>query len=117
MIGAAHRRLLSLSTRTLHRGVKQSHTSQNESLVLGSCSEAEQRNKENNSLPGKWTNIQGSSETHCDNCCSLYISLSMKKSVQSKENEKKKSETISSSSSNVRPLNDGREIKKYKKPS
>lgn len=170
-------RHLFLSTRTLHRGINQSQTRQNQSLVVGSCLEAEQRGTKKtilyleNGHPSRFClplNFQNKKLT-CrlitllTDCILIYPHrflrnqlwelqqllyplllpplrfLSMK-NVQSKlwhlfecfsetrhdvslmtwlrkcrdggeEKNKKKSETISSSS-NVLPLNDGREIKK-----
>ncbi|KAH0886743.1 hypothetical protein HID58_062839, partial [Brassica napus] len=78
-----------LSTRTLHRGIKQSRTSQNQSLV-----------------PQK-TIVR----TAAASASSFEVFVDEEKDCTESRVEKKESETISSSS-NILPLNDGREIKK-----
>ncbi|CAH2059577.1 unnamed protein product [Thlaspi arvense] len=80
-------------------------------LMLGGRAE---RNKENNSLPGKWTTFKVPQKpiarTAAASASSFEVFVDEEECTE--EKEKKKSETISSSSSNVLPLNDGREIKK-----
>ena len=96
LIFVAHPGHLWLSTRILHRGIKPRPTSQNQSLVLGSCLEAEQKGTKRttpylengqhsrfcffsnsqdktNVLSVNWSltciDLTGSSETYCESCC------------------------------------------------
>ncbi|KAG5396476.1 hypothetical protein IGI04_018290 [Brassica rapa subsp. trilocularis] len=86
-------------------------------LMLGGRAE---RNKENNSLPGKWKTFKVPQKPVVRTPAAATAS-SFEVFVDEEEEEecteeggekKKKSETNSSSSSNALPLNDGREIKK-----
>ncbi|KAL1206186.1 Mitotic spindle checkpoint protein BUBR1 [Cardamine amara subsp. amara] len=80
-------------------------------LMLGGRAE---RNKENNSLPGKWTKFKVPQKpivrTGVAPASTFEVFVDEEEWTEEGD-EKKKSETISSSS-NVLPLNDGREIKK-----
>ncbi|KAF8108836.1 hypothetical protein N665_0104s0150 [Sinapis alba] len=86
-------------------------------LMLGGRAE---RNKENNALPGKWAAFKVPQKPSVRTAAAASAS-SFEVIVDEEEEctdegvekkKKKKSETISPSSSNVFPLNDGREIKK-----
>uniref|UniRef100_A0A1J3H135 Mitotic spindle checkpoint protein BUBR1 n=1 Tax=Noccaea caerulescens TaxID=107243 RepID=A0A1J3H135_NOCCA len=81
-------------------------------LMLGGRAE---RNKENNSLPGKWTSfkkpIVRTAAASLPSAASSFEVFVDEECTEDGGEEKKKSETISSSS-NVLPLHDGREIKK-----
>nr|VDC84619.1 unnamed protein product [Brassica rapa] len=70
-------------------------------LMLGGRAE---RNKENNVLPGKWAAIKVPQKPIVRTAASSFKVFGVEK--------RKKIETIPPSSSNVLPLNDGREIKK-----
>ncbi|XP_033146323.1 mitotic spindle checkpoint protein BUBR1-like [Brassica rapa] len=78
-------------------------------LMLGGRAE---RNKENNALPGKWAAFKVPQKPIVRAAASSFeVFVDEKECTDERVQKKKKSETISSSS-NVLPLNDGREIKK-----
>ncbi|KAL0836916.1 hypothetical protein Bca101_088806 [Brassica carinata] len=80
-------------------------------LMLGGRAE---RNKENNALPGKWAAFKVPQKPIVrTDASSFKVFVDEEECIDSEGLEKrKKIETISPSSSNVLPLNDGREIKK-----
>ncbi|XP_018480469.1 mitotic spindle checkpoint protein BUBR1 isoform X2 [Raphanus sativus] len=81
-------------------------------LMLGGRAE---RNKENNALPGKWAAFKVPQKPIVRTAAASTSSFEVfidEEECTDEGVEKKKSETISPSSSNVLPLNDGREIKK-----
>ncbi|WZZ28406.1 hypothetical protein YC2023_011807 [Brassica napus] len=80
-------------------------------LMLGGRAE---RNKENNALPGKWAAFKVPQKPIVRTAASSFkVFVDEEECIDSEGLEKrKKIETISPSSSNVLPLNDGREIKK-----
>ncbi|KAL0722268.1 hypothetical protein Bca4012_036867 [Brassica carinata] len=83
-------------------------------LMLGGRAE---RNKENNSLPGKWKTFKVPQKpivrTPASSASSFEVFVDEEEECTEEGGEKKrKSETVSSSSSDAMPLNDGREIKK-----
>ncbi|CAN7061704.1 unnamed protein product [Brassica rapa subsp. trilocularis] len=78
-------------------------------LMLGGRAE---RNKENNALPGKWAAFKAPQKPIVRAAASSFeVFVDEKECTDERVQKKKKSETISSSS-NVLPLNEGREIKK-----
>ncbi|ESQ51953.1 hypothetical protein EUTSA_v10016779mg [Eutrema salsugineum] len=81
-------------------------------LMLGGRAE---RNKENNSLPGKWATFKVPQKpivrTATASASTFEVFVDEEEECKEGGEKKKKTETISSSS-NVLPLNDGREIKK-----
>ncbi|CAH8389353.1 unnamed protein product [Eruca vesicaria subsp. sativa] len=81
-------------------------------LMLGGRAE---RNKENNSLPGKWKTFKVPQKPIVRTPASsfeVFVDEEEECTEEGGEKKKKKTETNSSSSSNALPLNDGREIKK-----
>ncbi|KAF2568123.1 hypothetical protein F2Q68_00027906 [Brassica cretica] len=74
-----------------------------------------ERNKENNALPGKWASFKVPQKTivrtAAASASSFEVFVDEEEDCTNQGVEKKKSETISSSS-NILPLNDGREINK-----
>ncbi|KAH0903927.1 hypothetical protein HID58_043430 [Brassica napus] len=79
-------------------------------LMLGGRAE---RNKENNALPGKWAAFKVPQKPIVRTAASSFkVFVDEEECIDEGLEKRKKIETISPSSSNVLPLNDGREIKK-----
>ncbi|KAF2594402.1 hypothetical protein F2Q70_00044641 [Brassica cretica] len=79
-------------------------------LMLGGRAE---RNKENNALPGKWAAFKVPQKPIVRTAASSFeVFVDEEECTDEGVEKRKKIETISPSSSNVLPLNDGREIKK-----
>ncbi|CAG7891170.1 unnamed protein product [Brassica rapa] len=79
-------------------------------LMLGGRAE---RNKENNVLPGKWAAIKVPQKPIVRTAASSFkVFVDEEECADEGVEKRKKIETIPPSSSNVLPLNDGREIKK-----